>query len=80
VPQLGDWKQALDYGDACWSRILSNWAAVRDQGLTRHENWWPAVYEQACAAWGAAPDPRALAFSETYEGQRADLKSVATSA
>ena len=80
IPQIGDRKQALDYGDLCWSRILSNWATVRDQGLTRHENWWPAIYEQACAAWGVAPDPQALAFSETYEGQRADLKSVATSA
>ena len=34
IPQFGDWKQALDYGDQCWSRILSNWQAVRDQGLT----------------------------------------------
>jgi hypothetical protein len=80
IPQVGDWKQALDYGDRCWSRILSNWAAVRDQGLTRHENWWPAVYRQACAGWGVEPDPQVLAFAETYEGQRADLKTVAGSA
>ncbi len=33
--------EALDYGDQCWSKILSNWRAVREQGLTRHENWWP---------------------------------------
>ncbi len=73
---MGDWKQALEYGDRCWSRILSNWHTVRDQGLTRHENWWPALYKQACAAWGEEPDPKALAFAETYEGQRADLKTV----
>ena len=79
IPQIGDWKQALDYGDQCWSKILSNWHAVRDQGLTQHENWWPAIYRQACEAWGVEPDPRVLAFSETYEGQRADLKTVATS-
>jgi hypothetical protein len=80
IPQIGEWKQALAYGDECWSRILSNWTSVRDQGLTKHENWWPSIYRQACAAWGAAPDPKALAFSETYEGQRADLKTVTGSA
>jgi hypothetical protein len=79
VPQLGNWKEALDYGDRCWSKILSNWAAVRDQGLTRHENWWPAVYRQACETWGVAPDPDVLAYSETYENQRADLKTVSGS-
>src|SRR5262245_36743567 len=80
IPQVGDWKQALEYGDRCWSRILSNWMAVRDQGLTRHENWWPALYRQACAGWGVDPDPQVLAFAETYEGQRADLKTVTGSA
>lgn len=79
IPEIGSWKEALDYGDRCWSKILSNWHTVRDQGLTRHENWWPRVYLQACRAWGTAPDPKVLAFSETYEGQRADLKAVAAS-
>jgi hypothetical protein len=79
VPQFGDLKTALAYGDQCWSRILSNWAEVRDRGLTRHENWWPTVYRQACAAWGAAPDAAVLGFRETYEGKRADLQTVATS-
>src|SRR5262249_48101839 len=51
VPQLGGWKEALDYGDKCWSRILSNWHTIRDQGLTNHDNWWPAVYQQACEVW-----------------------------
>jgi hypothetical protein len=80
IAQVGSWKEALDYGDKCWSRILSNWHAVRDQGLTKHENWWPALYLQACRAWGVEPDPKALAFAETYEGQRADLKTVSVSA
>jgi hypothetical protein len=79
IPQVGSWKEALDYGDRCWSRILSNWHTVRDQGLTRHENWWPRVYLQACEGWGIAPDPKVLGFAETYEGQRADLKTVAAS-
>jgi hypothetical protein len=79
IPAIGHWKQALEYGDQCWSKVLSNWTTVLDQGLTRHDNWWPALYRQACANWGIDPDPRVLAFDETYEAQRADLKTVSTS-
>jgi hypothetical protein len=79
IPEIGNWKEALDYGDRCWSKILSNWAEVRDQGLTEHANWWPSIYLQACRHWGIEPDPEALAFSESYEGQRADLKAVSGS-
>jgi hypothetical protein len=79
VPKFPSLKDALDYGDRCWSRILSNWQTVKDEGLTEHANWWPAVYAQACEAWGEPPDRSALAFSTTYEGTRADLKDVATS-
>jgi hypothetical protein len=80
IPQIGNWKEALDYGDQCWSKILSNWAAVRDQGLTRHENWWPAIYRQACRNCGTEPDPEVLRFSQTYEDKRADLRTVTGSA
>jgi hypothetical protein len=80
IPQVGNWKEALDYGDKCWSRILSNWHTVRDQGLTQHANWWPAIYLQACANWEAKPDSQVLSFAETYEGARADLKGVTGSA
>ena len=80
IPQIGHWKEALDYGDRCWTKIVSNWASVRDKGLTRHENWWPDLYRQACASWGIEPDPAVLAYNETYETQRADLKAVSGSA
>jgi hypothetical protein len=80
IPQVGEWKQALEYGDKCWSKILSNWTAVRDAGLTKHDNWWPAIYEQACRAWGTPPDPKVLAYNQTYEAQRADLQAVSGSA
>ena len=79
IPQIGRWKEALDYGDQCWSKILSNWTTVRDQGLTQHENWWPGIYLQACESWGVEPDPQVLTFAETYEAQRADLKTVSAS-
>ncbi len=77
VPDLGGLQATLEYGDRCWSRILSNWATVRDQGLTAHENWWPAIYTQACAHLGDEPDPVVLAYATTYETGRADLKTVA---
>jgi hypothetical protein len=77
VPQFASLKESLDFGDQAWSRILSNWATVKELGLTNHENWWPAVYSQACAAEGVPPDPVVLAFDETYEGKRADLQRVA---
>ena len=80
IPQFENINKALEYGDQCWSRILSNWKEVKDQGLTEHENWWPAVYRQACEAWGEAPDPKVLAYSTTYEGKRADLKEVGVGA
>ena len=68
--------EALEYGDACWSKVFMNYAAWRDQGLTQHENWWPGLYLAACQKWGQPPDPQALAFHETYETKRADLKEV----
>lgn len=80
IPQIGEWKEALAYGDRCWTRILSNWKTVLDQGLTRHENWWPEIYRQACKTWGIAPDPKVLAYATTYDGARADLKNVSASA
>jgi len=76
VPEFSSLKEALDYGDAAWSKILSNWATVKEKGLTQHENWWPAVYEMACRAAHEQPDADVLAFAETYEGKRADLKDV----
>lgn len=79
IPEIGNLKEALDYGDRCWARILSNWHTVRDQGLTQHENWWPAIYQQACRSWNVTPDPKVLAFQESYETSRADLKTVGAS-
>lgn len=76
VPQFPSLQEALKYGDAAWSKILSNWTTVKDQGLTKHENWWPAVYSQACAAAGESPDPAILGYAETYEGKRADVHRI----
>jgi hypothetical protein len=80
ITQFKDLREALDYGDACWARITSNWRTVLEQGLTQHENWWPAIYLQACQNWGIAPDAEALAYDVTYEGRRADLRKTTTPA
>jgi hypothetical protein len=77
VPEFGTLQKSLDFGDAVWSRILSNWTQVKEKGLTDHANWWPVVYTQACAAAGEEPDSKVLTFAETYEGTRADLQRVA---
>ena len=79
IPQVGKWKEALQYGDECWSRITSNWRSVLDEGLTEHDNWWPPIYLQACESWGIEPDPAVLAYNQTYETTRADLKAVSVS-
>jgi hypothetical protein len=77
VKDFKDLREALAYGDACWSRVMSHWRAYRDQGLTEHRNWWPDVYREACREWGVRPDDAALAFAETYEAVRADLQPIA---
>ena len=76
VPRFSSLNEALGYGDACWSRVLSHWRAYRDQGLTEHRNWWPELYRQACAHWQVTPDPAALAYNKTYEDSRADLQKL----
>jgi hypothetical protein len=76
VPRFKSLNEALDYGDGCWSKVLSHWAEYRDQGLTNHRNWWPEIYGEACLRWGVVPDPSVMAYNETYEKQRADLKTL----
>lgn len=80
VEAMGDLKKALDYGDECWTKVVSDWKGYKERGLTEHRNWWPKLYAAACEHWGIEPDPAALAFAETYEDQRADLKSISASA
>jgi hypothetical protein len=80
VPDFPDLNSALAYGDQCWSKVLSHWQRYLEEGKTQHRNWWPELYGAACTHWGVAPDPAALAFHETYQDVRADLKSIAASA
>lgn len=79
VPQFGSPREAIEYGDRCWSRVLIDWRSYRDQGLTQHENWWPALYREWCRLRGREPDPSVLAYSTSYETARADLREISAS-
>lgn len=79
ISQFENAKEAIGFGDACWTKVLINWGSYRDKGLTQHRNWWPDVYRAACQRWGIEPDPEVLAFDTSYEKTRADLKDLAVS-
>ena len=68
--------EAVEYGDQCWSKVLMNWSAWRDQGMTEHRNWWPEIYAAACEMAGIEPRPEQLAYDVSYESKRADLKML----
>ena len=78
VPRYKSLQEALAYGDRCWTKVVSQWHAYRDQGLTTHRNWWPELYREACAQWNVLPDPLAMSFNTTYEDSRADLQKLTT--
>jgi hypothetical protein len=76
----GNSKEAIEYGDTCWSKVLIDWASYKEKGLTHHANWWPGVYRAWCEAHGREPDTAVLAYDTSYAAQRADLKDVSVSA
>lgn len=76
VPRYKSLKEALAYGDRCWTKVVSQWHAYKEQGLTTHKNWWPDLYRDACKQWNVTPDPLALQYKITYEDTRADLQKL----
>ena len=79
VSQFENPKEAIDWGDRAWSKVLIGWKQWRDEGLTQHRNWWPDVYREWCQVQGLEPDAKVLAFNESYETKRADLKMLSAS-
>lgn len=69
-------REAVEYGDACWSKVMLNWAAWQRDGLTAHRNWWPGVYRAACDRAGLAVREDQLGYATSYESTRADLKPL----
>jgi hypothetical protein len=80
VADMPSTSAAIEYGDKCWSKVMSGWKQWKDDGLTEHRNWWPEVYRAYCENAGVEPDPEVLAFDTSYEGKRADLKEIPVSA
>jgi hypothetical protein len=80
VSQFENPKEAVEWGDRAWSKVLIGWRQWKDEGLTEHRNWWPDVYLDWCRAQNLTPDAKVLAFHETYETKRADLRAVSGSA
>jgi hypothetical protein len=80
VSQFENPKEAVDWGDRAWSKVLIGWRQWKDEGLTEHRNWWPDVYLDWCRAQSLTPDEKVLAYHETYEAKRADLKVLSGSA
>ncbi|HET6407761.1 MAG TPA: hypothetical protein VFG14_07760 [Chthoniobacteraceae bacterium] len=76
VSQFENPKEAVEWGDRAWSKVLMGWSEWRDKGLTQHRNWWPDVYLDYCRAQELMPDEKVVEFSESYEAKRADLKVI----
>ncbi len=79
VPYFNNPKEAIEYGDACWSKVLMDWNQYINEGKTKHHNWWPGLYKAACKSWGIEPNPEILKFNQSYETIRADLKTISAS-
>lgn len=80
VSQFENPKEAVEWGDRAWSKVLIGWRQWKDEGLTEHRNWWPDIYLDWCRVQNLTPDEKVLAFHETYETKRADLKILSGSA
>ncbi len=76
VKEFATPREAIAYGDQCWSQIASDYRELMEKGLTEHRNWWPEVYRTACRHWNIEPDPVVLAYDTTYESTRADLQEL----
>lgn len=79
VKDFADVEKAADYGSTSWSKVVSDWAAWKAQGLTQHRNWWPDLYLEYCRQRGESPDPATLAYNMDYSGTRADLQRISQS-
>lgn len=79
VTDMPSAKEAIEYGDACWSKVLVDWNEWKNAGLTEHRNWWPELYAAFCKLYDIEPKPETLAFNTSYQATRADLKQIAVS-
>lgn len=79
VADLGGQMETMEKGNQAWSTALGDsYDRFEREGLTKHENWWPAVYTQACKFWNVEPDPETLQYDMSYRDTRADRKELTT--
>jgi len=77
VPQLGGQEKALEHGNKAWDKALSNrYDQFELEGRTKHRNWWPEIYTEACEHWGTEPDAVILNFDISYRESRPDQQKV----
>jgi len=79
LSQFDDSKEAVEYGDQCWSRVLMDWEKYREDGVSEHRNWWPDCYRAACEAKGETPEETVMAYDTSYKEVRADLRNLSVS-
>ena len=79
LSQFDDPKEAVEYGDQCWSRVLMDWGKYKEDGESEHRNWWPDCYRAACEAKGETPEEIVVAYDTSYKEVRADLKNLSVS-
>ncbi|MHB1178607.1 MAG: hypothetical protein ACYCZO_09780 [Daejeonella sp.] len=77
VPELGGQLEAMETGNKSWNQALFNmYEQFEKEGLTKHDNWWPEIYTDACKHWGIEPDPKILEYDASYRDKRADQNTV----
>ncbi len=70
MSELGGQTAAMDFGNKAWSKALADsFDTFEQEGLTKHENWWPEIYKKACAFWEMEPDPEILNYSTSYRNR-----------
>jgi len=77
VPELGGQEKALEHGNSAWDKALSNrYDQFEQEGRTKHDNWWPEIYAEACKHWEIEANPEILNFDISYRESRPDQQKV----
>lgn len=78
VADIGSQKEAMAFGSKAWDNVYMDFEKWQKEGRTAHKNWWAQIYTEACQHWGIDPDPKVLAYDESYKESRADQIRIAS--
>jgi hypothetical protein len=76
VSQFKDTAAATEFGERAKAKVSESYGTFQRDGLTRHRNWWPDLYQAYCSARGLTPDPVALGYATPYDESRSDPLEV----